>query len=213
MTRRAMTRRAMTRRAIGVVMMVVVVMFAVGCGQLTYRLRNAPPQKFVPNPVMVPPGNDAFVWRQIVDTVDDYFRVATEQPLVDQLDYFTGGRLETQYLVGGSIFEPWRKDSTAGFERLQSTLQSIRRRCVVTASPATDGGYAIELVVMKDLEDVDTSGTVRDGVARHDGTIERRSLLDVGDGPVTLGWIPMGRDSQLEQRMLQDLLRRLSPSH
>lgn len=208
-----------------------------GCRQLGYRLSNAPTDKFVPNPIQITPNKigpatDGQVWNQVVDTVDDYFRIAVQQPVVSRGGLIVDGRLETAYQVGGSLFEPWRKDSTSGFERLQSTLQSIRRRAIVTVRPAVASsgglnassasgsfersvvqvdGYVIEVVVTKDLEDVDRAqGTTGSTVAaRHDGTIVRRDDAG-GDSPITLGWISQGRDSQLEQRILNQIVERLS---
>jgi hypothetical protein len=227
----------------GMIGLGVIGLGVIGCGQLQNRLvNNAPIDGFVPNPIQVPALKDDFVWNQTVDTLDDYFRIASEQPLVSSGGIISDGRLETIYQVGGSVFEPWRKDSTAGFERLQSTLQSVRRRAIVTVRPAAAtgaidtylgpgsfqsgqspgpaaglganvDGYVIEVVVTKDLEDADEralASTQGDSIAqRHDGTIVRRDdLLD--SSPVTLGWIPLGRDEQLEQRILSDLFGRLT---
>lgn len=213
-----------------------------GCGQLLYRINNHPPDEIIPNPVVLAPLDETVVWKQVVDSVDDYFRIAREQPLASVEGVVVEGQLETAYRVGASVFEPWRKDSTSGFEKLQSTLQSIRRRAIVTVRPQLDGvldpygsmatplpgqaqgitpgsianlnGYLIEVIVQKDLEDTDQSqfaiGTTATAT-RHDGTVirqeDRLNGLDAG----TLGWISLGRDTLLEQRILQDILGRLSP--
>ncbi|MEM9827401.1 MAG: hypothetical protein AAF958_12460 [Planctomycetota bacterium] len=197
-----------------------------GCGLLRYRLDARAPETFLPNPVQVPAVRDQFLWNAITDTVDDFFQIAKQQPVVNSGNMVVDGRLETAYQVGGSIFEPWRKDSTAGFERLQSTLQSIRRRAIVTARPAIAAGsslpmspggsvanadgYLIEVVVTKDLEDVldpDSVSQVPE-VSRHDGTLIRIGDR-IDDSPLTLGWIPLGRDPQLEQRILSQILGRI----
>ena len=99
-----------------------------GCGSLLARFSDQSPPVFVPNPLDLPDAKADFVWSQVVDTVDDYFRVAREQPVQKANGVVLDGRLETSYQIGASILEPWRKDTTSGFERLQSTLQSIRRR-------------------------------------------------------------------------------------
>ena len=106
-----------------------------GCRQFRYRFRNAPPEEYVPNPLDLPAAQDAFVWSQVVDAVDDYFRIIRETPVQNGDGFILDGRLETAYRNGASCFEPWRKDSTRGFERLQATLQSIRRRAIVTLRP------------------------------------------------------------------------------
>lgn len=182
----------------------------IGCGQLAYRLKPSIPTRFVPNPLELPPLPDEFVWSQVVDTLDDYFRIAREQPVQNSDGFVIDGSLVTAYQVGASLAEPWRKDSTAGFERLQSTLQSIRRRAIVTVRPQ-GAAYTLEVVVQKDLEDTDRSqyATETTTSRRHDGTIVRRSDL-VDDTPQTLGWIPLGRDTSLEQVILNDIFARLT---
>src|SRR4029079_9597093 len=119
------------------------------------------------------------------------------------------GRIETFPITGSTLFEPWRRDSTAGYEKLHATLQSIRRRATVRVIPA-EGGYLIDVVVQKELEDLDKPehATAGGATLRHDGTIVRQ------EGPpgrlsVTLGWIPIGRDVTLEQRILADVSGRL----
>ncbi len=182
----------------------------IGCGQLTYRLVNPLPEQTYPNPLELPAVPDDFAWLQVVDVVDDYFRIAKEQPVQNNNQLILDGSLQTTYRVGGSVLEPWRKDSTPGFERLQSTFQSIRRRALVTMRPST-GGYSIEVVVQKDLEDPDRNQYATETTAgvRHDGSIVRRGE-DLQDGPQTLGWIPLGRDTSLEQRILSDIFGRIT---
>lgn len=181
-----------------------------GCGKLLSRFTEPTPPLFVPNPLDLPPGNDQFIWSQVVDTIDDYFRVAREQPVQNSNGIVLDGRLETSYQIGASILEPWRKDSTSGFERLQSTFQSIRRRAMVTLRPSATG-YVLEVVVQKELEDTDRSQLSNEASSsqRHDGTIVRRSG-GKQNGPRTLGWIPLGRDSTLEQRLLHEIHRRVT---
>ncbi len=181
-----------------------------GCRQFRYRLRNAPPEQFVPNPLDLPTAPDAFVWSQVIDAVDDYFRIVRETPVQNADGFILDGRVETAYSIGASCFEPWRKDSTPGFERWQGTLQSIRRRAIVTVRPRGPG-YTVEVVVQKDLEDVGraVSSTQSSIGIRHDSSIERRGWLVEGT-PETLGWIPLGRDSSLEQVILSDIFGRIT---
>ena len=181
-----------------------------GCGQLAHRLATRTDTPYVPNPLELPPAQDQFVWSQVVDAVDDYFRIAREQPVQNSDGIVLDGRLETAYRIGGSVFEPWRKDSTPGFERLQSTLQSIRRRATVNVRP-TGAAYTIEVIVQKDLEDTDRSQYATESTAtrRHDGTLLRNSN-GYDDSPQTLGWIPLGRDATLEQVILNDIFGRIT---
>lgn len=181
-----------------------------GCGQILYRVKNDLPDTFVPNPLELPPAEDDFVWSQVIDAVDDYFRIAREQPVQNADGIVLDGRVETSYRIGASVFEPWRKDSTAGFERLQSTLQSIRRRAIVTVRP-NGAAYSIEVVVQKDLEDTDRThyATESASAIRHDGTVVRKGD-SYDDSPQTLGWIPLGRDTSLEQVILRDIFGRIT---
>ena len=183
---------------------------SIGCGKLLYRFTEPAPPLFVPNPLDLPPGKDQFIWSQVVDTVDDYFRVAREQPVQNSGGLVLEGRLETSYQIGASILEPWRKDSTSGFERLQSTFQSIRRRAMITLRPS-ETGYVLEVVVQKELEDTDRRQLANETTSsqRHDGTVVRRGG-EGQTGPRTLGWIPLGRDSTLEQRLLHEIHRRVT---
>lgn len=197
------------RRTLWATLIIVTVTHA-GCGSLAYRLTSDVPEQYVPNPLELPPLADDFLWLQIVDTLDDYFRIARQQPVVNSRGVVLEGKIETSYKVGGSIFQPWQKDNTTGFERLQSTLQTIRRRAIVTVRPETTG-YSVEVIVQKDLEDTDRTQHATESIigTRHDGS--RTSRADrFGDSPQTLGWIPLGRDTTLEQTILKDIFGRVT---
>ncbi|OYP36129.1 hypothetical protein CGZ80_09175 [Rhodopirellula sp. MGV] len=194
--------------------MIVIIALLSGCGQLAYRLDRRAPAQYIPNPLELPPANDAFVWSQVIDTVDDYFRIAREQPVQNSPTMVLDGRVETPYQVGASMSEFWRKDSTAGFEAMHSTLQSIRRKATVTVRPR-GAGYTVEVIVLKDLEDTNATqfATETTSSRRHDGTIVRQSDVPVGGQgsvPQTLGWISQGRDTSLEQRILRDIFQRVT---
>jgi hypothetical protein len=181
-----------------------------GCGRLLYRFSAAEPAVFAPNPALLPPADPDFVWAQVIDTVDDYFRIAREQPLQASAGVVLEGRLDTAYRPGASLFEPFRKDSTKGFERLQSTFQSIRRRATVIVRPQP-GGYSLMVQVDKEIEDVDRAQFASESSPsfRHDGSVVRNEEM-LPDQPVTLGWISLGRDVSLEQRILQEIVARVT---
>ena len=98
------------------------------------------------------------------------------------------------------------------FDRLRHDVQSIRRRAVVTLR-ATASGYTLEVVVQKEIEDTDRSQLAAEGNSsqRHDGTLLRHTNGRI-DGPRTLGWIPLGRDATLEQRLLHEIHGRVTQS-
>lgn len=162
------------------------------------------------NPMYVPLSDREFLWNQLIDTLDDYFQIAREERVRLVGGVLTEGQVETRPLPGATVFEPWRQDSTVGFERRHATLQSIRRRAVATVKPQVDGGYLVHVVVYKELEDLSQPefSTVNLEALRHDGTLLRtEGARHVG--PVTLGWIAIGRDESLEQRILSELRGRL----
>ena len=80
------------------------------------------------NPLVVPVTDSEFLWNQVVDTLDDYFKIEREERVRVIGGVWTAGRVDTHPVTGATLLEPWRPDSTRGFERLHSTLQSVRRR-------------------------------------------------------------------------------------
>ena len=162
------------------------------------------------NPLYVPVSDREFVWNQIVDTVDDYFQIEREERVRLIGGVATEGRIDTVPLTGATLLEPWRRDSTHGYEKLHATLQSIRRRAVVRVIP-DGGGYLIDLAVFKEVEDVDRAehSTIGASTLRYDSSLVRNQR-GPEDRPLTLGWISLGRDTSLEQQMLSDLSGRLA---
>jgi hypothetical protein len=158
--------------------------------------------------MLVSVSNREALWDQVSDTIDNYFTIQREERVRQVGDILLEGRLETFPTGGATVLEPWRQDSTPGFERAQSTLQSIRRRATVRVTPAA-GGYLIDVVVYKELEDLASPQHASVGRARvrHETTLDRNEK-DLGSDTYTLGWIPLGRDVSLEQRILQEIRER-----
>ena len=135
---------------------VVLVCCTSGCGWYPHGslVDQATPQTpGLQNPMLVAVADRDLLWDQVVDALDDYFMIQREERVRQVGDVLLEGRIETFPVGGATLLEPWRKDSTPGPERLQSTLQSIRRRAVVRVTP-TGGGYFIDLAVYKELEDL-----------------------------------------------------------
>ena len=164
----------------------------------------------LPNPITVPSMDREYLWQQIVDTVDDYFKIAREERMRADGGVVTDGRIHTYPETGSTYFEPWRKDSTPGFEKLHATFQSVRRLATVHVAPA-DNGYSVEIAVYKELEDVaqPERATVGANTLRYDGSLVRNESNAIG-GPPTMDWKPLGRDALLEQRILAELQGRLA---
>ena len=162
------------------------------------------------NPVLIVADGPEQVWGHVVDVVDDYFEIAREIP-VSQMDEV--GRLDTVPLVGATLLEPWRHDSAGLRERVESTLQTIRRQAVVHVSHI-EQGYLVEVIVHKQLEDVarPMQSTGDTSLLRYDSSLTRVEN-PIAEQPIDKGWIPLGRDTALEQRMLGQLMtcRRVMP--
>jgi membrane-associated phospholipid phosphatase len=161
------------------------------------------------NPSLVPANNHDALWEVVVDVVDDYFRIDREEPVRVIGNVVTEGQIETFPTGGATLLEPWRGDSADHYERLESTLQSVQRRAVVRVTPAPQG-FLVEVQVFKELEDVVRPEHATAGAAtlRYDNSLTR-VINPVGEQQITRGWIPLGRDPALEQRMLGDLERRV----
>ena len=113
-----------------------------------------PPGTVAANPLFVPvAGNQELAWEQIVDVVDDYFRVERESRVQTVGNVVTEGRIETFPQVGATWLEPHLPDSDGWHNRWESTFQTIRRRAVLRVIPQ-QGGYMIDAVVHKELEDL-----------------------------------------------------------
>ena len=89
----------------------------------------------IANPLPVTVADEDYLWNQIVDTVDDYFKIEREVRMRSDGGIVTDGLIEALPVTGATYLEPWRRDSTPGFERLHASLQSIRRRATVRVSP------------------------------------------------------------------------------
>lgn len=169
----------------------------------------------VPNPYFTPVADHEFVFDQIVDTLDDYFEIEVQQRVRIEEGVILEGRVETLPTIGATYLEPWRDDSVGSFERLHATLQTIRRRASVRMIP-TAQGYAIEVAVFKELEDLarPESSPVTNISSIHTTELDREAdeaSTDQSPLPAgVLGWIPLGRDAALEQRILGELTQRLA---
>ena len=187
---------------------------APGCvGELPYEAPFAVSGgESVPNPVFLADSNPERVWETVVDVVSDYFKIEREEPVRQIGGVLTEGRLDTFPEVGSTLLEPWRGDSAGVEERLESTLQSIRRYAQVKVAP-TQGGYWVDVAVFKELEDVirPAHSTAGDATFRNDSSLARVTSPG-GDEEINRGWIPLGRDGALESQIVAELQSRLAPA-
>ena len=167
------------------------------------------PTVSVPNPLTVPLMDRWYVMDQVSDELDNYFRIFREERIRVVDSVMTEGWIETHPKIGGTILEPWKRDSTRGFERLHATLQTVRRFAKVRVIP-TGNNYQIDVKVFKELEDLPQpiGSSVGGQFIRTDNAldVDQREAAE----RINAGWIPMGRDFSLEQQILQNIQQRLT---
>ena len=148
------------------------------------------------NPVLVPSTDFEVVWKAAVVAVDEYFTIATENR--------QQRKITTEPKTGATLLEPWEGDSVGLHERLESTLQSIRRLAIVTVEPAATGqGWAVRVEVYKQLEDLIQPDRQAIGRAVFNNQFPlNRSREVVGPVQAPPYWIDRGRDPKLEQAIL-----------
>ncbi len=171
-----------------------------------------PPGTVAANPLFVPvAGNQELAWEQIVDVVDDYFRVERESRVQTVGNVVTEGRIDTFPQVGATWLEPHLPDSDGWDNRWESTFQTIRRRAVLRVIPQ-QGGYLIDAVVHKELEDLPRPENSTAGAAtfRHDNSLPSRLNESVSRTRFSKNWIPQGRDFLIEQQLLAAIRERVA---
>ena len=170
-----------------------------GCS-IAKRFRNDLP---VPNPLVVPSIDFETIWNTTIAVLDEYFDIATENR--------QQRRIVTQPKVGGTVLEPWNQDSGDFYERVESTLQTIRRYAIVSIEPDPTGmGQAVRVEVFKELEDMVRPERAPAGRAIFSNEFPvNRSREVVGPVDLPQGWIPRGRDLIVEQSILRRLQRKL----
>jgi len=178
------------------------------------RLPYRPVPVSYDNPILLRIPNHELLWDGIVDVVSQYFRIEREDPVRLLGGTLIDGRIDTFPKPGATLLEPWDYDSADSYERLESTLQSIRRYAVVMVHPAENGGYGfwVEVAVYKELENVrqPEHATAGSAIFRNDVSPNSPGKLDKPTG-ANQSWIPQGRDTVAEQRILGQILDRFTP--
>jgi hypothetical protein len=147
------------------------------------------------NPLPVPGTEFETVWNKTVAVVDKYFDIESENRLARTI--------VTQPQMGATLLEPWALDSPTLEDRVEASLQTIRRWAVIHIDPAPTGGFLVKVEVYKFLEDMvkpDRQAAGR-AVFSNDFPVNRTREI-VGPVPAPLGWIKRGRDNDLEQAIL-----------
>lgn len=154
----------------------------------------------VENPLYVPLGPDSYalVYEKVLDVLTEYFEIA----YANRYD----GRLETHPRIAPGLEQPWKPGSPNFRERLLATLQTMRHRAFVLIQLADDGGFFVQVVVYRELEDLAKPLRAAAGGTgfRGDTTVERQ--YEVIDPAVyDSNWIPQGRDHYLEKAILEKI--------
>jgi hypothetical protein len=193
-----------SRRTVIIGMLGAAVCAQAGCS-LTDWGWNAPgvsrifaPRPVLPNPLAIPSNDFETVWNKTVAVVDKYFEIERENRLARTI--------KTQPQMGATLLEPWARDSTTNEDRVEATLQTIRRYAIIHVDPAPAGGYLVKVEVYKQLEDMAKPDRQPAGRAAFTNDFPVNRTRDiVGPVPAPVGWISRGRDPNLEQTILAGL--------
>lgn len=152
--------------------------------------------------VVVPGPLTEQMWEGSVEALHAYhFSIKNENRLA--------GTIETNYLAGSGLLEPWHFDSVTLADRIESSLQPIRRRAVVTLT-AAEHGVVVAVQVIKEREDQPGPTRHAAGVASYPESRPLQRDLDVVLGNSTpTGWITLGRDTALEQALQKAIIARI----
>jgi len=114
------------------------------------------------------------------------------------------GHLETEPVTGASWFEFWRQDTLGCRQRLESSLHTVRRRAAIVVKEA-GAGSEVSVKVFKERLSAPGSGPTSVTETFDLYELDERSELRRFDelSPAAYGWLTMGRDEALEQRILE----------
>jgi hypothetical protein len=139
------------------------------------------------------------LWERAVVVLNrNHFQVARESKLE--------GIIETEYRGGSGILEPWHPDSVGLSNRMESTLQSIRRRVLIDMQSLGSGVMTVNVRVDKELEDLPGLAANSEGGATFsENQPLNRDLNQVVGQSGPSRWISIGRDPALERKLLSEL--------
>lgn len=148
------------------------------------------------NPFYVPPVTYGQVFETVLMVLNDYdFEVGYS----NRYD----GRIETVPRTApglGLLLKPGSPDL---YDRVLATCQSYRHRITVLIQPAENGGYFVEVIARKELEDLPRPirSTAGGAIFRPYNDVERQFEV-VDPNFFETGWIFRGRDVPLEQELI-----------
>jgi hypothetical protein len=178
------------------------------------RLPYQPVPVAYDNPISLPIANYQLVWDGVREVVAQNFRIEREKAVQLIGNTLFEGEIDSFAMPGATLLEPWYHDSANEYERLESTLQSIRRFAVVKVIPVPDGSrFWVDVAVYKELENMrqPEHATAGSATFRSDASLSSRTKTEQ-PASVSQNWIPQGRDTAAEQRIIGQILDRFTPA-
>lgn len=138
-------------------------------------------------------------WERAVSVLHrHHFLIARESKLE--------GVIETEYRAGSGLLEPWHPDSVGLDNRLESTLQSIRRKVVISFTQSGIDQLLVAVQVHKEVEDVPgPTATYAAGATFSESNVLDRDLDQVLGQSAPSRWLPRGRDPLLEAQLIAQI--------
>ena len=139
------------------------------------------------------------MWERTVAVLNNYhFSIARESKIE--------GVIETHYRAGSNLLEPWHHDSVGFYNRLESTVQSIRRRVIVTFQTSSPGMVTVNVRVDKEIEDVPgLAANYEGGATFSEGQPLQRDLDQVVGQVGGSRWLHRGTDPALESELMRQI--------
>ena len=170
-----------------------------------------------PNPLVVQTQDAEALWDAIVDVIDNYYIIKTENPVrtYERTDengktyyYCTEGRLDTEPSIMGGVHEPWRKNGDECADRWFATFQTVRSYAYVRVTPE-EKGFFIYLTINREIEDMPNPiGSNVDYNLHFNDDLSQLSQA-VGERSRSKGWIDIGRATDLEGRVMKEIAWRV----
>lgn len=147
--------------------------------------------------VQIASQNRDVVWERTVAVLNNFhFMIARESKLE--------GVIETEYRAGSNLLEPWNHDSVGYANRLESTLQSIRRKVTVVFESTSPNMLTVSVRVAEEIEDVPgLAANYEGGATFSDSQLLQRDLDQVVGQSGPSRWLPRGNDPALEAEIMR----------
>jgi hypothetical protein len=182
----------------------------VGCSSAPTSASFAEMTPFVPasdpyvndrNPVYIPLSEYGRVYENCLQVLGEYGFAFAETNRYD-------GRIESMPRTAPGLLLFLKPGSPNLYERTLATTQSYRHRVTIILQPADQGGFFIEVIARKELEDAARPMRSLVGAAsfQTDNNVNRTTEV-IDENSFDTAWIYKGRDVCLEQEIIRRLKR------